>query len=77
VSFDIVSQIQHVRTIASGRSVRAQRRLRKQYGHGFWRKRKGIALVKFADGSSARAELHWYEATGIGKKEFKIKRLLG
>jgi hypothetical protein len=43
---------------------------------GKWRKRKGIADVKLADGSVARAELHWYEATGIGRKEFKIKRYL-
>jgi hypothetical protein len=40
------------------------------------RKRKGIARVRLNDGDIVLAELHWYEATGIGKREFKIKRLL-
>lgn len=51
-------------------------RLRKRYGRGRWRKRKGIADVRLGDGEIERAEVHWYEATGIGKREFKIKRLL-
>jgi hypothetical protein len=45
-------------------------------GGGRWRKRKGIARVRLGDGSIHLAELHWYEATGIGRKEFKIKHLL-
>jgi len=51
--------------------------LQKIYGKGKWRKRKGIAEVKLANGLIVLAELHWYEASGIGKKEFKIKRYLG
>ena len=51
-------------------------RLRKRYGRGRWRKRKGYAEVRLSDGEVVRAELHWYEATGIGKREFKIKRFL-
>ena len=48
----------------------------KLYGKGRWRKRKGIARVRLSDGSVHLAEIHWYEATGIGRKEYKIKRLL-
>ena len=51
-------------------------RLRKQYGVGRWRKMKGIANVRLQTGSIRKAELHWYEAHGIGKKKMKIKRLL-
>jgi hypothetical protein len=56
--------------------IRDLKRLRKSYGQGRWRKIKGIATIKFLDGSLASAELHWYEAHGIGKREVKIKRLL-
>lgn len=51
-------------------------RLRKLYGKGRWRKRKGIARVRLGDGSTHLAEVHWYEASGVGKKEFKIKRFI-
>jgi hypothetical protein len=47
-----------------------------RYGRGRWRKRKGNAEVRLGSGEIVRAEVHWYEATGIGKREFKIKRLL-
>ena len=58
------------------RRLRELARLRRAYGRGRWRKRKGVALVRLADDSVHLAELHWYEASGIGRKEFKIKRLL-
>ncbi len=51
-------------------------RLRETYGPGRWRKRKGIATIRLANGALRLAELHWYEATGIGRREFKIKQLL-
>jgi hypothetical protein len=51
-------------------------RLRKRYGRGRWRKRKGTAEIELPNGEIVWAELHWYEATGIGRREFKIKRLL-
>ena len=51
-------------------------RLRKLYGPGRWRKRKGVARVRLDDGTVELAEVHWYEASGIGKFEFKIKRFL-
>ncbi len=72
----IVGNIQRVETIATGRGVREAPRLRRFYGPGRWRKLKGLARVVLADGTIREAEVHWYEATGIGKKEFKIKRFL-
>ena len=65
-----------VETIAAGSGIREIARLRKRHGQGRWRKRKGYAEVRLGDGTVARAELHWYEASGIGKREFKIKRFL-
>jgi len=41
------------------------------------RKRKGVVLVRLPDGFVAEAEVHWYEATGVGRREVKVKRLLG
>lgn len=76
MSFEIVGAITEVETFAVGASIRELPRLRKIYGKGRWRKRKGIAKVKLPDGTIRKAEIHWYEASGIGKKEFKIKRLL-
>jgi hypothetical protein len=75
-SFEIVSEITEIETIAVGRSIRNTARLRKQYGPGRWRKLKGVAMIQLRDGSVRRAELHWYEAHGIGKQEIKRKRYL-
>lgn len=72
--FEILGRVERVETFASGSRIRELRRLVRNYGKGRWRKRKGIADVKLGDGSIRRAELHWYEATGIGRKEYKIKR---
>jgi hypothetical protein len=63
--------------IAVGSSIRHLRRLRRIYGQGRWRKLKGIATVALIDGSTFLAEVHWYEAHGIGRREMKIKRLIG
>lgn len=76
MDFEIVGEVAHVETIAAGSSIREIRRLRKFYGRGRWRKRKGIARVRVSDGSLRLAEVHWYEAHGIGRKEFKIKRYI-
>jgi hypothetical protein len=76
VYFEIIGELSAVETIATGSGIRELPRLRKLYGRGRWRKRKGIAQVRLAFGEIVRAELHWYEATGIGKREFKIKRFL-
>lgn len=74
--FEVIGKIKNATTFATGKGIRELQRLQKIYGKGHWRKRKGIAEVKLPDGSIRIAELHWYEATGIGKKEFKIKRYL-
>jgi hypothetical protein len=68
--------IQGVATIAVGRRIRELERLVKRYGAGHWRKRKGYAVVRLPNGSVRRAELHWYEAQGIGRMDMKIKRYL-
>ncbi len=74
--FTILSDITEVETIAINRGIREVTRLRKQYGRGRWRKRKGVATVLLTDGTARIVELHWYEAAGIGPKEYKIKRFL-
>jgi hypothetical protein len=76
VHFEIIGEISAVETIATGSGIRELARLRKFHGRARWRKRKGIARVRLADGETVLAEVHWYEATGIGKREFKIKRFL-
>jgi hypothetical protein len=76
MQFQILGEITHVATFATGSSIREIARLRKLYGKGRWRKRKGIARVRLKDQSIHVAEVHWYEATGIGKREFKIKRFI-
>lgn len=74
--FQILGEITGVETFAAGTGIREIARLRKAYGRGRWRKRKGMARVRLADGTVHSAEVHWYEAAGIGRKEFKIKYLL-
>jgi len=76
VFFKILGRISDVQTIAAGKGTRERRRLRKLYGGRRWRKLKGIATVELADGTIRHAEVHWYEAHGIGAREFKIKRIL-
>jgi hypothetical protein len=76
VDFEIIGTIRDVQTIATGSGIREIARLRKVHGPGRWRKRKGIGRIRFADGRVRTAELHWYEAHGIGRKEVKIKRIL-
>jgi hypothetical protein len=76
VFFNVLGRILDVETIASGKSIREIRRLRKLYGGRRWRKLKGTATVRLADGTMCHAELHWYEAHGVGTKELKIKRIL-
>ena len=72
--FQVIGEITRAETFAVGSGIREIARLRKLYGRGRWR--KGLARVRLEDGSVYRAEIHWYEATGIGKRELKIKRLI-
>ena len=74
--FKVLGEIRQVETIASGASVRDRRRLNREHGRGKWRKMKGVATVRLSDGTICEAELHWYEAHGIGKKELKFKKPL-
>lgn len=74
--FEVIGQIEQIETFATGSGIRELPRLRKTYGRGRWRKRKGVATVRLSDGTIRLAELHRYEATGIGRKELKLKRYL-
>ena len=76
MNYRVVGKIRQKRTFATGSGIREIERLRRTYGKGRWRKRKGIADVEFEDGTVRTAEVHWYEATGIGRKEVKIKYFL-
>jgi hypothetical protein len=76
VYFEIIGELTAVETIAVGSGIRELARLRKLYGRGRWRKRKGVARVRLSGGDIVLAELHWYQATGIGKREIKIKRFV-
>jgi hypothetical protein len=76
MQFELLDEISDIETFATGSGIREINRLRKSYGRGRWRKRKGIARVRLPDGSICMAEIHWYEAAGIGRKELKIKHLL-
>jgi len=74
--FEIINKIENVETIAIGGNIRDVMRIQKQFGIGRWRKMKGIAYVRLQNGNIRKAELHWYEAHGIGRKKMKIKLLL-
>jgi len=74
--FEILGEIQGIETIAVGSAIRDLKRLRKQYGPGNWRKIQWTATVRLFDGRIRNAEIHWYEAHGIGKRKLKIKSFL-
>jgi hypothetical protein len=76
MKFELIGKIEDVQIIAVGPRIHKLQQLRKKYGRGRWRKLKGIGRVRLPDGSECDAELHWYEAHGIGKKEIKVKELL-
>ena len=73
MDFKIIGSIRDVETIAVGRQIRDLARLRRAYGKARWRKMKGRATVKLRDGTVRQAEVHWYEAHGIGRRELKLK----
>ena len=76
MQMEILGEIRDIETIATGHGVHIRRYLERTYGTGRWRKMKGIATVRLADGSICEAEIHWFEAHGIGQKDFKIKRVV-
>ena len=71
--FEIVGPITSIERIAVGTSIRHLSRLRRRYGRGRWRTLKGIAMIRLAGGGLRRAEIHWYEAHGVGRVRYKIK----
>jgi hypothetical protein len=73
---EILGEIRDIETIAAGRGVRIRSHLERTFGKGRWRKMKGIATVELADGTICDAEIHWFEAHGIGRKDFKVKRVI-
>jgi hypothetical protein len=73
MDFEIIGPVRNVETIATGPAIRQLPRLRRRHGKGRWRKRKGVARVRLQDGTVHTAEIHWYEAHGIGRREMKIK----
>lgn len=76
MQLEIVGSIESIEIIAIGNAIREVERLSRVYDPGRWRKRKGVALVRLSAGALWQAEVHWYEAFGIGRKEYKIKRFL-
>ncbi len=75
--FEIIGEITDIETIATGGRIRDIMRIQRQYGPGQWRKLKGIAKIRLAGEKICEAEVHWYEAHGIGRKKIKIKKILG
>jgi hypothetical protein len=73
---DIIREIEEIQTVAVGGRIQDIMRIRKQYGPGRWRKLKGVANVRLQSGRICKAEVHWYEAHGVGRKKIKIKRIL-
>jgi len=76
VTFKIIGKIEQIDTIAAGPSVKIRSFLRRTHGRGRWRKMKGIATVRLANGQLRQVELHWYEAHGIGRRDLKIKNYI-
>jgi len=76
MDFELLGEVGDIETIAVGPGIRDLARLRKRYGAGRWRKLKGTGTVRLAGGQSRRAELHWYEAHGLGRVRMKIKRFM-
>jgi hypothetical protein len=75
--FDLLSEITNVETMSVNRSIREREQLNRQYGVGRWRKRKGVATIRYKkNGRIVTAEIHWYEAHGIGATKWKVKREL-
>ena len=76
MTFKIIGKIEQIDTIAAGPSVKIRSFLRRTHGRGRWRKMKGIATVRLANGQLRQVELHWYEAHGIGRRDLKIKNYI-
>ena len=73
---DVIGTLSQIEVIAEGRGIREIARVRRHYGIGRWKKKKGIAQIRLPDGEIVLAEIHWYEAHGVGKYEPKIKHII-
>ncbi len=76
MDFELIGELSNVETIAVNLAIRENADLKARYGGRRWRKVKGVGTVRLANGSVRQAELHWYEAHGVGERKLKIKRLL-
>jgi hypothetical protein len=76
VVVEVIGEIRNIEVIAVRSRIREVKRLRREYGRGRWRKLKGAATVRLLDTTVVKAEIHWYEAHGVGRREFKVKRVL-
>jgi len=76
VDFQLLGEVEDIESIAVNLSIRERQKLKSQFGGHRWRKLKGVALVRFPNGEVRRAELHWYEAHGVGRRKMKVKRVL-
>jgi len=74
--FELLSGITNIETIAVDLSIRERDKLKARFGGRRWRKLKGVALIRFPNDEIRRAELHWYEAHGVGRRKMKVKRIL-
>jgi hypothetical protein len=74
--FKILGSISQIEVIASGRGVRIADHLRDMYGGSRWRKLKAVAQIEDDHGWIGNAEIHWFEAHGVGRVGWKIKRKL-
>jgi len=76
VKFEIIGEISEIEIIAAGKGVHLRRYLERAYGKGRWRKTKGLATIQLVGGEICDAEIHWFEAQGIGRKDFKVKKVI-
>jgi hypothetical protein len=76
IDFELIGELSDIETIAVNLSIRENADLKARYGGRRWRKLKGFGAVRLPSGNIRRAEFHWYEAHGVGKRKMKIKRLL-
>jgi hypothetical protein len=73
MDFQLLGDVTDIEVIARGPGVRNRALLNRRYGTGKWRKLKGTARVRLINGEVRLAEVHWYEAHGIGRRELKLK----
>ena len=74
--FELLGELTTIEIIAVNLSIRERQQLRDQFGGRRWRKLKGVGRVRFPNGVVRMAEVHWYEAHGVGRRKMKVKRVL-